>query len=81
MTRGVQDARILDRLLVERTAERDRAREIAVALEQENAELRQMLRGEGAALVDEGDVVGQEGLPLGDPWGDSPIPDDWRDEP
>lgn len=81
MTRGVQDARILDRLLVERTAERDRAREIAVALEQENAELRRRMGMYEDWQRQDGDVVGQEGLPLGDPWGDSPIPDDWRDEP
>lgn len=55
-------------------ADLERARSIAVALEQENAELRRRL-GE-----DDGDVVGQEGLPLGDPWSESPIPDDWREE-
>lgn len=69
--------------------ERDRARDVAVALEQENArlthelsELRDAARGLSIVLdniATPGDVVGQEGLPLGDPW--SEVPDPWRDEP
>jgi len=42
----------------------ERARAIAVALEQENAELRHRLGEEPGS----DDVVGQEGFPLGDPW-------------
>ena len=84
-------------------ADLDRARSIAVALEQENAELRRYVEGASAVIrlvtdlmngdVDDdellrqslsaslpGDVVGQEGLPLGDQWADSPIPDDWRED-
>jgi len=60
----------------------ERARAIAVALEQENAELRQrmdagyvyvrgmipMPEGYDTTSLLHGDVVGQEGFPLGDPW-------------
>lgn len=65
----------------------ERARGIAVALEQENAdlhrrvaELETTVRGLSGMVLDQGDVVGQEGLPLGDPWAESPIPEDWREE-
>lgn len=59
----------------------ERARSIAVALEQENAELRRRMgMYEDWQRQDDGDVVGQEGLPLGAPWSESPIPDDWREE-
>lgn len=57
----------------------ERARAIAVSLEQECARL-QALLDERDQPAPDGDVVGQEGLPLGDPWGESPIPDDWREE-
>ena len=66
-------------------AERDRARAIAVALEQENAHLARQVAElltvvAGLSDQDGGDIVGQEGLPLGDPWLDSPIPNDWRED-
>lgn len=65
----------------------ERARGIAVALEQECADLRRQVdeltttvTGLSGMVPDQGDVVGQEGLPLGDPWAESPIPEDWREE-
>ena len=85
-------------------ADLERARGIAVALEQECADLRRQVdeltttvtglsgmvlvgrlaQPRGPVVVhhpaDQGDVVGQEGLPLGDPWAESPIPEDWREE-
>lgn len=68
-------------------ADLERARGIAVALEQECADLRRQVdeltttvTGLSGMVPDQGDVVGQEGLPLGDPWSESPIPDDWREE-
>ena len=67
-------------------ADLERARAIAVALEQENAELRRLMDAgyvyiRGTREIPPAyDVVGQEGLPLGAPWGESPIPEDWREE-
>lgn len=65
----------------------ERARSIAVSLEQENARLTEINAGlrhmviyltkfAGPDLLDDGDEVGVESLPVGDPWAE--VADGWE---